>query len=438
MPANRAGLLLLAAGALALANWRQWRGPNENGTAPGDVPLEWSDTKNIAWKASIPGRGFSSPIVSGDRIFMTTAIRTRAVPVKEGSAAGLPAEQRPGWGGGAGTGAEYKFDIIAIHRQTGKTMWQRTAATTIPHEGHHQRYGSFASNSPVTDGKHVYAFFGSRGVYCFDMDGRLRWQKAFPPMSIAFHFGEGTAAVLHGRFLLLNFDQEKNSYLLALDKDTGEEIWRIARDEPTGWAPPLVVEYEGKKQLIVSASRRVRAYELDTGKPIWECAGLGTNVIPAPVSADGIVYVMSGFQQDPNLLAIKLGATGDLTGTKNILWTNRRGNSYTPSPVLADGKLYFVTDSGRISCLNAATGTPYYQQQRLGGSYNIKASPVAVNGRLYMATEEGDTVVVKMGETFEVLAVNTLTDQSFIASPAVAGGAIYLRGENTLFCIRAK
>lgn len=438
MRVNSAILLLLAASTAAPASWHQWRGPNENGTAPGDAPLEWTDSKNVGWKATIPGRGFSSPIVSGDKIFLTTAVMIRTVAKKEAVAADLPAEQRAGWGGGAGTGAEYKFEVIAIDRRSGKTAWQRTATTAIPHEGHHQRYGSFASNSPVTDGKYVYAFFGSRGVYCYDMDGRLQWQKAFPPMSIAFHFGEGTAAVLHGRFLLLNFDQEKHSYLLALDKITGKEIWRIDRDEPSGWAPPLVVEHEGKKQLIVSASKRVRAYELENGKPIWECAGLGTNVIPAPVAAGGIVYVMSGFQQDPNLLAIKLGQTGDLTGTKSILWSNRRGNPYTPSPVLADGKLYFLTDSGRISCLDAVTGTPYYLQQRLGKSYNLKASPVAVNGKLYVATEEGDTVVVKMGEKFEVLAVNTLTDQSFVASPAVADGAIYLRGENTLFCLRGK
>jgi outer membrane protein assembly factor BamB len=435
MRANSAKMMLAVCTAAA-ANWHQWRGPYENGTAPGDAPLEWSDSKNIAWKTTIPGRGFSSPIVSGDRIFLTTAVVARTVAKKEAAAADLPAEQRPGWGGGAGTSAEYRFEVIAIDRRSGKAAWQRTATTAIPHEGYHQRYGSFASNSPVTDGKHVYAFFGSRGVYCYDMDGQLQWQKAFPPMNIAFHFGEGTAAVLNGRFLLLNFDQEKNSYLLALDKTTGQEIWRVDRDEPSGWAPPLVVEHEGRKQLIVSGSKRVRAYELETGKPIWECAGLGTNVIPAPVAAGGIVYAMSGFQQDPNLLAIKLGQTGDLTGSKSVLWSNRRGNSYTPSPVLADGKLYFLTDSGRISCLDAVTGAPYYLQQRLGKSYNLKASPVAVNGKLYVATEEGETVVVKMGEKFEVLAVNTLSDQSFIASPAVADGAIYLRGENTLFCIR--
>ncbi|MBI1355140.1 MAG: PQQ-binding-like beta-propeller repeat protein [Acidobacteria bacterium] len=439
MRVNRAILLLLAASTIAAAHWRQWRGPNANGTVPGDAPLEWSDSKNIAWKASIPGRGFSSPVVSGDKVFLTTAVLTRTLPKQETASSELPAEQRPGWGGGAGTGAEYEFQVIAIDRRTGKTAWQRTATTAVPHEGHHQRYGSFASNSPVTDGAHLYAFFGSRGVYCYDMDGNLEWEKAFPPMSMAFHFGEGTAAVLHDRFLLLNFDQEKDSHLLALDKNTGEEIWRVRRDEPTSWAPPLVVEHDGRKQVIVSASRRVRAYDLNSGAPIWECAGLGTNVIPAPVAANGVVYVMSGFQQDPNLLAIKLGGAGDLTGTESVLWSNRRGNSYTPSPVLAEGKLYFLTDSGRISCLDAATGAPYYQQQRLGAApYNLKASPVAVNGKLYVATEEGDTVVVKMGEKLEVLAVNTLTDQSFVASPAVADGDLYLRSQNTLFCIRGE
>jgi outer membrane protein assembly factor BamB len=438
-PYHRTLLPYFAAAAALAGDWPQWRGPNENGTAAGDAPLEWSDSKNIAWKASIPGRGFSSPVISGDKIFLTTAVVTKAVPAKEASSgSAMPPSQRPGWGGGAGTGAEYRFVVIALDKNTGKSIWEKTAKTTVPHEGYHERYGSFASNSPVTDGKHVYAFFGSRGVFCYDLNGNLKWQRDFPPLSMAFHFGEGTAPVLHDNLLVLNFDQEKDSHILALDKTTGREIWRANRDEPSSWAPPLVVQRDGGKQLIVSASNKVRSYELATGKLIWECAGLGTNVIPAPVAEDGVVFVMSGFPRDPNLLAIKLGATGDLTGSKNILWTHQRGNSYTPSPVLKDNKLYFITDSGRLSCLNATTGEPYYLQQRLGKPYNFKASPVAVNGKLYLATEEGDIVVVKMGEKFEVLAVNTLADQSFIASPAVVDGSIYLRGQNTLFCIRSK
>jgi outer membrane protein assembly factor BamB len=418
-------IFFLCSSALA-GDWLEWRGPHANGTADSSAPLEFGDSKNIAWKAHIPGRGHSTPVIYGNRIFITTAVAT-------GTAA--PAGRPRGAGGGAAAGQEHRFLVMAIDRNTGKLLWERTAKTDTPHEGYHARYGSFASNSPVTDGQHVYAFFGSRGVFCYNLDGNLKWKKDFPPMRMRLQFGEGTAPVLAGDVLVLNFDQQEGSYILALDKTTGRELWRAGRDEESSWAPPLAVMHEGVQHLIVSATNKVRSYDLKTGKLIWECAGLGANVIPAPVTKDGVVYVMSGFR-NPNLLAIKLGATGDLTGTKNILWTNQRGNSYTPSPVLQDGKLYFVSDSGMLTCLDAATGRPYYQQQRLGKPYNFKASPVAAGGKLYLATEEGDIVVVKMGEKFEILAVNTLSGQSFIASPVVVDGAMYLRGQNTLYCVR--
>jgi outer membrane protein assembly factor BamB len=405
-------------------DWPRWRGPLDNGIARGDAPVEWNESKNIAWKAAIPGRGHSSPVIWGDRIFLTTAVPTSPIQTPGGGR---------GPGGGAGAGVEHKFVVMALDRNTGKILWEQTATVAAPHEGYHQRYGSFASNSPVTDGKRLYAFFGSRGLYAYTLDGKSVWKKEFPPMKVRLQFGEGVPTVLHGDRLLLNFDQESDSYLVALDKSNGKELWRVARDEQSSWSPPFVVEHAGRKQVILAASNKVRAYDLASGKVIWECGGLGSNVIPAPVTQNGVVYVMSG-HRNPNLMAIQLGRDGDLTGT--ILWSNQRGNSYTPSPVLADGKLYFISDSGMLSCLNAATGEPYYLQQRLPKPYSFKASPVAVNGKLYLSTENGDIVVVKMGEKFEVLATNSMGDQMFIASPAVAGGSLYLRGPDTLYCVR--
>jgi outer membrane protein assembly factor BamB len=423
--------------ALAAANddWSQWRGPNNDGVARGDAPLEWDDKKNVAWRAAIPGRGFSSPVLWGDKIFLTTAVPTEAAPAPTSAgAAPQTGGGRRSPNGNAGAGREHKFVVLCLDRRTGKILWERVAKVATPHEGYHHQYGSFASNTPVTDGRHLYAFFGSRGLYCYDLNGKLIWEKQFPPMRMRLGFGEGVAAVLDGGTLYLKFDQEENSYLVALDKQSGKELWRVARDEVSSWSPPLAVTHEGRKQLIVSATKKVVSYDPATGKVIWECGGLGTNVIPAPVVANGMVYVMSG-HRDPNLLAIKLGRTGDLTGTDAVVWTNNRGNSYTPSPVLHDNKLYFVTDSGMLSCLDVRTGEAYYRQ-RLPKPYNFKASPVAANGKLYLATEEGDVVVVKMGEKFEVLATNTLTDQTFIATPAVVGGSIYLRSQEALYCIR--
>jgi outer membrane protein assembly factor BamB len=421
------GFLLCMPGVVA-GDWLQWRGPHFNGVAEGDAPVEWSDTKNVAWKTPLPGRAFSTPVVAGDRVFITNAIPA-AEPPKE---AGTP--QR-GPGGGSGAGIEHKLVVMALDRRTGKSLWQQTAATVMPHEGYHQRYGSFASYAPVTDGRHVWALFGSYGLYCYDVDGALKWKKELPKMKMKMSFGEGGAAVLHGSRLILNLDQESGSFIAVLDKTTGKELWRKDRDELSSWSTPLVVNDGGRQHIVVSATGKVRAYDLETGDVVWECGGLGANVIPAPVVSDGIVIVMSGFR-NPNLLAIRLGRKGDLTGTDAIVWTNQRGNSYTPSPVLYEGKLYFVTDNGMLSCFDAATGKAYYQQQRLPKAYNFKASPVAAGGKLYLATEEGDVVVVKLGEKFEVAATNAFADQSFIASPVIVDGSVLLRSREALYCVR--
>ena len=424
-------------------HWPQWRGPDFNGMARGDAPTKWSDTENIKWKAAIPGRGHSTPVVWGDKIFLTTAIPTAkaAAPTPEpaNQGGGRPGGSgRGGPGGGAAANQEHQFAVLCLDKKTGKILWQKVAVTAAPHEGYHGKYGSFASNSPATDGKYVYAFFGSRGVYCYDLNGKPIWQKDFNvKMQMHLQFGEGTAAVIEGDKLILNFDHKAGSFIVALDKATGKEIWNTKREEISNWSAPLVVEHAGKKQVIVSATTKVRSYNLNDGKLIWECAGLGMNTIPAPVHQDGVVYVMSGFR-DPKLLAIKLGREGDLTGTDAVLWSETRGLSYTPSPVLHEGKLYALTDNGMISCFDAKTGKPYYHQQRLPKPYNFKASPVGANGKLYLATEDDDVVILKMGEKFEVLATNTMTDQMFVASPVIVNGEIFLRSQNTLFCISEK
>jgi outer membrane protein assembly factor BamB len=381
----------------------------------GDPPLRWSDTEGIRWKASVPGRGLSSPVVWGDRIFLTTAVPTDPVAT--------------------GRLVEHRFVVLCYDRKTGKLLWERVARTETPHESYHTTYGSFASNSPVTDGTQVYAFFGSRGLYAYTLDGRLVWEKQFGPLTMYMTFGEGAWTWVEDDTLLVVLDHEKESFLLALDKNSGRERWRTARVGNTNWSGPYVTTVNGRKQVIVSASRESVGYDFETGKRIWWARGLGQNTIPQPVADVGLVFVMSGFR-NPNLMAIRLGREGDLTGTDAVVWENQRGNSYTPSPVLHDGILYLLTDSGMLSALDAKTGTPHYLQQRLPKPYQFKASPVGANGKLYLATEMDDVVVVRMGPKFEVLATNTLKDQTFIASPAIVDGEIYLRGQNTLFAIR--
>ncbi len=434
--------MLVQAQSADNAHWPQWRGPYFNGMARGDAPTTWNDSTNIKWTADIPGRGFSTPVIWGDRIFLTTATPTgKPAPAAVTPAPVTPAPQanaspqRRGPGGEAGLQPEHKFEVFCLDRKTGKVLWQRTATVAIPHEGYHRQYGSFASNSPATDGKYVYASFGSRGLYVYDFNGKLIWKKDFGvQMKIKLAFGEGTAPLLDGNRLFLVFDHEAGSFIVALDKRNGKELWRATRDEGTSWSTPLAITHGGRRQVIVTASNKVRSYDIENGKVLWEASGLGTNAIPVPVYENGLVYVMSG-HRDPKLMAIKLGKEGDLTNSDSIVWSHTRGLAYTTSPVLYENKLYFVTDNGMISAFNATTGVPYFAQTRLPKAYNLKASPVGANGKLYLATEDGDVVVVKMGEKFEVLATNTLTDQVFIATPVIANGELFLRGQNKLFCI---
>ncbi|OFW08840.1 MAG: hypothetical protein A3H96_08300 [Acidobacteria bacterium RIFCSPLOWO2_02_FULL_67_36] len=418
-------------------DWPYWRGPAADGMAVGDAPVTWSDARNVAWATDLPGLGHSSPVVLGDKIFLTTAIPTGAVRTMASTAAtDQGPRRRGGFGGGGGQQVEHKFDVLCFDRKTGKILWQRTATTATPHEGGHNTYGSFASNSPVTDGTHVFAFFGSRGMYAYDLNGKLIWSKDFGvQMRMKMQFGEGMAPVIAGNRLILVFDHEGESFIAVLDKATGKEIWRIARDERSNWAAPLVVPFQGRTQVVVAATSRVRSYDLEDGRLIWECSGLGANTIPQPVRMDDMVFVMSGYQ-NPRLMAIKLGREGNLTGTDAVVWTQTRGNSYTPSPVIHDNKLYVLTDNGTISCYNARTGEPYYQQVRLPKAYSFKSSPVGAAGKLYLASENDDVIVLKMGEKYEVLATNTMIDQTFIATPAIAGGEIFLRSKTRLYCIR--
>jgi outer membrane protein assembly factor BamB len=428
-------LILLALAAFqspASSNWGYWRGPARTGVAAGDAPTTWSDSSNVVWKVAIPGRGHSSPVVWGDRVFVTSAVPTGAAP-----APAAPAEGGRGRGREAAPLVEHRFVVMALDRASGKVVWEQTAATATPHEPHHFQYGSFASNSPVTDGRRVYASFGSRGLYVYDMNGREIWKKDFGVKLTMFRqFGEGTAPVLHGDKLIMLMDHEGDSFIAMIDAATGNEIWRTDRtgDAVTNWSTPLVVEHNGARQIVVSASKRVHAYDFNTGKSIWSATGLGQNTIPQPVQHGDLVWVMSGYR-NPKGMAIRLGREGDLTGTDAIVWTQDRGMSYTASPALHDGILYMITDTAMVSAFDLKTGTPHYHQIRLPKPYNIKSSPVIANGKIYYSTEEGDVIVAKTGPAWEIIATNTLADQSFVTSPAIANGDIYLRSRTHLFRI---
>jgi outer membrane protein assembly factor BamB len=317
-------------------------------------------------------------------------------------------------------------------------VWQHTAREEAPHEGTHQEFGTMASASAVTDGQHVIASFESRGIYALDMNGKLVWQKDLGDKTMRNEFGEGSSPALYKDKLFIVWDHQGESFIVALNKATGAELWRSKRDEIDSWATPLVVESGGKAQVVTGAMRRVRAYDADTGAVVWETGGLTMNPIPSPVSADGLVFLMSGFRGN-SLKAIKFGdAKGDITGTPNVVWSLDRDTPYVPSPLLYDGVLYFLkSNNGLLSAFEAKTGKPLYQAQRIDALPSVFASPVGAAGRVYLVGQQGTAVVLKHGPSLEVLATNTLKDK-FDASPALVDREMYLRGYENLYCVAEK
>ncbi len=412
--------------------WPTWRGPSATGVAEkGNPPLTWSETENIKWKVKLPGQGSSSPVIWGDRIFFQTAIETD----KKGSApdAKKQGEEKRSFHGGKTPTNVHKFDLVCLDRKTGKTLWQKTASESLPHEGHHPT-SSFASYSPVTDGKYVWASFGSRGVHCYDVDGNHKWSRDLGKMKTRNAFGEGASPALAGDALIVLMDQEGDSFVYALDKKTGKTIWKKSRDEHTSWSTPVVVEVEGRLQVIINATNRVRCYDVKTGKLVWQCDGMTANAIPSPVAGFGKVFCTSGFRGSA-LLAIELGRDGDLTGSDAITWQVDEGTPYVPSPVLYGENIYVLSvNKGAISSYQAKTGKPNFVKKRLNAIDKVYASPVGAANRVYIVSRDGKCQVINNSDKFEILATNILDDE-IDASPAIVGDQIFLKGKTHIYCI---
>jgi outer membrane protein assembly factor BamB len=407
--------------------WPQWRGPYATGVSrTADPPVEWSETKNVRWKVEIPGRGSGTPVVWGDRLFVLSAVPA----VADGQQSHEPR--------GGGARVPHKFVVMAIDRRTGRTIWERVAYEHTPHEGSHPQWGTWSSSSAMTDGEHVYAFFDSFGLYAFDMDGKPLWQKQLGEKRMRQQFGEGQTPVLYGNRIVVQWDHQGPSFIAAFDKNTGAELWRTPREEIDSWGTPLVVEVNGRAQVVTTAMRKVRGYDLESGAVVWEGPGLTMNPIPSSVYEDGIAILMSGFQGN-RLRAIRLAdARGDIMSSGAQLWEIDRDTPYVPSPLLYDGIVYFLkTNSGLLSAYDAKTGKAHYALQRLDGVPNVFASPVGAKGRVYLTGQDGTTLVIRQGPAYDVLAKNTLED-GFNASPVPVGGELYLRGFKYLYCIGVK
>ena len=413
-------IILVNVDSIFAQNWPQWRGPLATGAAPaGNPPVEWSEQQNIRWKTRLPGTGYATPVIWGNDIFVSTAI-----PPKGGILSLI----------GIKPSGAVKFVVIAVDRTSGQVRWERLAREEVPHEGH-QQTSTWATSSPITDGERVYAYFGSRGLYCYTVGGDLLWEKDFGDMRIRSEFGEGSSPTLYKNRLIVNWDHEEQSFIVALDVATGEEVWKTNRDEGTTWMTPMVVEVSGRAQVVTSGTNRVHSYDLVTGELLWEDDGLTANVIPSPVAADGVVYVISGHRGSA-LRAIRLAsAKGNISGSPAILWSYNQDTPYVPSPLLHGGLLYFLrSNEGILTCVDVATGQPHYSRQRLEGINSIYASPVGVRDRVYLLSRDGVMMVIRHGPEFGVLATNTLDDK-FDASPVIIGDEIYLRGHQYLYCI---
>ena len=417
-------------------NWPQWRGPEGLGISPEiGLPWQWTPSENVAWKTAIPGRGHSSPVVWGDRVFLTTAIEGEVVPGKKAVTHTIDGQEfiHPD---SVGADRKHALKVLAIGADNGRILWERTAWEGVPWDARHRK-ASFASPTPVTDGRAVFAFFGSEGLYAYDFDGKLLWKSDLGGIA-TLGVGVGTSPVLYGDLVILQCDEDNGdkSFITALDRKTGQPVWRVARKVQVSWATPIVVHAGGRDELVTSGTEAVIAYDPTTGKERWRSKGLDSNAVPSPVAGPDVVVVSAGYPAKV-AVGIKPGGSGDLTGTPRILWTYNKGTAYVPSPILYDGYVYLMTDKGLVTCLDARSGEVKYEGARTPMPGSFTASPVAFDGKILLFSEDGDTHVIKAGPRHEVLRTNVLAEPIY-ASPALSQGRLFIRGAQHLYCIRGR
>lgn len=428
--------ILVAAGALAgdPSGWAQWRGPLGTGASPdADPPIHWSETENVRFKVEIPGNSLSSPVVWGDTIYVMSAVSLDQEAFEAAKAKAQDVVDAGEWPPDVAP-VKQRFIVQARSRKDGSLLWEQVARESVPHESHYLD-SSWSAASPIVDGERLYIHFGSNGTYTYDLEGNLLWSVDLGDMTTRRGFGEGSSPALYGDSLIINWDHEGDSFLVALDKRTGEELWRTERPgEVTSWTTPLVVEVEGRTQIVISSTGFSRGYDFSTGEEIWRLSGMTVNDIPTPVHRDGVVYLASGYR-GTMLQAVDLArAKGDIEGTEAVLWQYDRDTPYVPSVLLYGDQLYFVKHLRNIfSSLDAATGEHHFTA-RLPGIRNVYASPIAAAGRVYVFDRAGAAVVLEHGTELKVLAENEL-DDGIDATPALVGNEMYIRGRHYLYAV---
>jgi outer membrane protein assembly factor BamB len=437
MKTSLLALVAMAASA-ADANWPQFRGPSGSGVGSGSPPAEWNveSGKNILWKTAIPGLGHSSPVIWGDRIFLTTAVpATGEAQLKVGLYGDIaPVKGEP----------PQSFRVYCLDRKSGKILWERVAAAGEPKIMRHPK-STHANPTPATDGERVVAFFGSEGLFAYDLKGGLLWKKDFGTLDSGFYmvpsaqWGFASSPVIFEDTVIIQADVQKNSFLAALDVRTGRELWRTARSDVPTFGTPAVVPYTagGVKgwQVVVNGWKHIGGYDLKTGKELWTLAGGGDIPVPTPVFADGLVVITSAHGQSRPIYAIRTDAAGELTDKHSaIAWTQERAGNYMQTPLLAGGLGYFCFDTGVLTVYQLATGEKLYQQRLGGGSSGFSSSPVTAGNQVYIIDEDGHGFVLAPGREYKLLAENDI-GETVMATPAISGGVLYVRGGKHLFAI---
>lgn len=434
-------ILFLVAGLLlgADSDWPQFRGKAASGIGTGSTPAEWNGEsgKNVLWKTAIPGLGYSSPVIWGDRIFLTSSV----------AASGSAAEVKLGLYGAIqpvkDEGAQ-SFNVYCIDRKSGKVLWTRTAASGDPKVKRHPK-SSHANPTPVTDGKNLIVFFGSEGLYNYDLNGKLLWKKDLGILDSGFfvaptaQWGFASSPVLHEGMVIIQADVQKDSFLAAFDVRNGKELWRTPRaDVPTWGTPAIAPAAGGGTQVVVNGWKHIGGYDVKTGKELWKMKGAGDIPVPTPVIDNGLIVVTNAHGPGRPIYAIRTTATGDITGSKeHIAWTQDRIGNYMQTPLLHQGNGYFCFDNGVLSVFQLSTGERIYQERLGGGKSGFSSSPVAAGDKLYITNEEGHTYVIRLGKDYQLIGENDL-GQAVMATPAISNGVLYIRGAQHLFAIGAK
>ena len=417
-------LLLPLTVTLAAENWPQWRGPKGQGiSTETQLPTEWAPGKNIAWKTELP-HGYSSPIVWGDRIFLTSAIEGEVVPGVVPESVRI---KQPHPDSVAGDKKE-TLKLLALDTKTGKIVWEQTAYEGPVFDARHRR-STFAGPTATTDGKIVFAYFGPEGLYAYDFDGKLMWKvvEKFHTLGL----GTGTSPVLFGNSVIIQRDQdEKTSVVVAYDKTTGKELWKTLRPIQISWSTPVLVDVGDHTELVTNGTENVIAYDAATGKELWKTKGVESNAIHTPLVGKGVVVVTAGFPAK-RIIAIRPGSQPE---EKRIAWEYSKGTGYVLSNILYGDYVYLSTDNGIITCLEAETGKVMYEGGRPPKPTHFMGSAVAYNGLVAMTSEDGDTFLLKAGPKHEIVRTNTI-DEPVYSSLALANGRIYIRGEKHLFAV---